>query len=178
MALSKETLDILEEENVDIMNLENDPQYDWELGFHSDLGEDVIEYVKAETDSEFAEAVRKLAEEFDPEEHAELYISSRGKNGVPDSIRDLLNDAQGIKEFLTDLSDKLSGKERVKKKNVAFLSKESLYQKIAEEEEYARERFLKAEKDTEQRSASGALNALTWVKLLIADMEPDLIGSV
>ena len=41
-------------------------------------------------------------------EHAELYINMRGKQGVPNSIRALIDDADAIKKMLQELSDKVS----------------------------------------------------------------------
>ncbi len=48
-----------------------------------------------------------MADDFDADEHAEMWIDLRGKRGVPDSIRVLINDADSIKEFLLKVADEL-----------------------------------------------------------------------
>lgn len=60
------------------------------------------------TDEGLKAALAEHAESFDPDEHAELWISGRGKNGVPNSIRALIEDADAIKKMLQELSDKVS----------------------------------------------------------------------
>ncbi|WP_204246076.1 hypothetical protein [Eubacterium sp. An3] len=42
---------------------------------------------------------------FDPDEHAEEKIKVRGKNGVPDSIRTLIEDAESIGKMINELYD-------------------------------------------------------------------------
>ncbi len=60
------------------------------------------------TDEGLKTALAEHAASFDPDEHAELYVNMRGQNGVPNSIRDLIEDADAIKQMLQDLSDKVS----------------------------------------------------------------------
>ena len=60
------------------------------------------------TDEGLKAALAEHAESFDPDEHAELYINMRGKQGVPNSIRALIDDADAIKKMLQELSDKVS----------------------------------------------------------------------
>lgn len=56
----------------------------------------------------FPESVREYANDFDADEHAAMWIEARGKvNGVPDSIRELIKDAEAIKEMLNELADAL-----------------------------------------------------------------------
>ena len=54
-----------------------------------------------------AEKVREYAYDFDPDEHAEMWVESRGKRGVPDSIRTFVDDADAIKEMLFELAQEL-----------------------------------------------------------------------
>lgn len=42
---------------------------------------------------------------FDPDEHAEEKIKVRGKHGVPDSIRTLIEDAEAIEKMISELYD-------------------------------------------------------------------------
>lgn len=79
-----------------------------EVEFYSDAGEDVVETVFYNgTSEDFIRAFREMADDFDADEHAEMWIDLRGKRGVPDSIRVLINDADSIKEFLLKVADEL-----------------------------------------------------------------------
>ena len=66
-----------------------------------------------------AEQVREYAYDFDPDEHAEMWVESRGKRGVPDSIRTLIDDADAIKEMAFELADALRKAEEEYQKEVA-----------------------------------------------------------
>lgn len=55
------------------------------------------------------ENIIEYAENFDPDEHAALWVDYRGTMGVPNSIRELLQDADNIKEMLQELANKLKG---------------------------------------------------------------------
>lgn len=74
---------------------------DIEIENYSPAGEDLVFTLYGET---LLEAVTELYESYDAEEHAELWIDSRGKNGVPGSIRELLDDADSIEEMLRELA--------------------------------------------------------------------------
>lgn len=50
----------------------------------------------------------KEYEDFDADEHAAMWIESRGERGIPSSIRTLIDDADAIKEMLKELADKLA----------------------------------------------------------------------
>ena len=79
-----------------------------EMEFYSDAGEDFVFTVWFDgTWTDFVENFREYAVEFDPDEHAEMWVNSRGENGVPDSIRTLIDDANSIKEHLEQFSDGL-----------------------------------------------------------------------
>ena len=72
-------------------------------------GEDiVIEFY--EDERKIADVIESLKNEylhFDVDEHVEELIMSRGMNGVPSSIRALLDDAEAIQEMYKELYDKL-----------------------------------------------------------------------
>lgn len=53
--------------------------------------------------------MRMEAEGFDVDEHVELWIGGRGENGVPGTVRELLDDAEEIQRMLDDLADRLEG---------------------------------------------------------------------
>ena len=76
-------------------------RYDIELETYSPEGEDVLVSLTYDgTEKDFIREFNDYAEGFDAEDHAEMWIECRGKNGVPDSIKDLLEDAEWIKERL------------------------------------------------------------------------------
>lgn len=83
-------------------------EYYAELEFGSDAGEDFVFDVWFDgTWNDFVTKFRQYAADFDPDEHAAMWVDSRGKNGVPDSIRALINDADSIQEYLEQFSDGL-----------------------------------------------------------------------
>ena len=59
------------------------------------------------TDSGFIEEFKQLANDFDADEHAEMWLPHRGENGVPDDIRTLIDDAEGIKNKLLSVAEQL-----------------------------------------------------------------------
>lgn len=68
-------------------------EYCIEINQSTDLGEDWwLTLWYDGTDEDFIQKFETLVEYFDPDEEAEIYIDMRGKNGVPDSIRDILDD--------------------------------------------------------------------------------------
>ena len=77
-----------------------------EMRKYSPLGEDfgmIIDFSKENPADTFMNDLKDYYSGFDPEEHAEMWIENRGKNGTPDSIRDLLDDAENIKEMIGEL---------------------------------------------------------------------------
>ncbi len=77
-----------------------------ELISFSPAGENLVFYV--ESDETFVDGVKRLAAEFDADEHAAMWVESRGKNGVPSSIRELIDDADAIDKMLQDLAAALA----------------------------------------------------------------------
>lgn len=77
---------------------------DFELEKSSPAGEDIVFDVSAE---KFVESVREYADEFDVDAHVELWIEGRGKNGVPSTVRELLEDAEAIAAMLKELAEAL-----------------------------------------------------------------------
>jgi hypothetical protein len=68
-------------------------EYCVEINQSTDLGEDWWMTLWYDgTDEDFIQKFETLVDNFDPDEEAEIYIEMRGKNGVPDSIRDILDD--------------------------------------------------------------------------------------
>lgn len=80
----------------------------------------------------FPESVREYANNFDADEHAEMWIEARGRvNGVPNSIRELIEDAEEIQEMLNELADTLV-KDENNKENLEELKqyKENYYYSV------------------------------------------------
>ena len=78
------------------------------LQAHSPLGEDLPEEFEVDTIKELVKEMRYRADNYDADEHAELWVGSRGEHGVPDcSIRDLLDDAEEIGRMYKTLADVL-----------------------------------------------------------------------
>jgi hypothetical protein len=120
MAWNNNAEKLLGEELTDILNNNDISVYSAEqtengmsigLEFYSDLGENVIIDIDCKDKDDFIKKFEEYAQDFDVDEHAEMWIEGRGTNGVPESISDLLEDAQSIKNFLVRVSDEMEGKE-------------------------------------------------------------------
>ena len=103
-------LDVLEENDFSVCSMdEQNGKTVAELEWYSPAGEDVIITVWFNgTNSGFVDGFTNYAADFDPDEHAEMWVESRGKNGVPSSIRELINDADAINEMLESMAIKLN----------------------------------------------------------------------
>ena len=79
---------------------------DIELAKYSPAGEDFFFSVSKDN---FLTEVINYAEDFDADEHAEMWVDNMHTvKGVPQSIRTLIEDADAIKEMLFELATKLS----------------------------------------------------------------------
>lgn len=79
-----------------------------EINFSSDAGEDFYATIFFDgTWGNFVEKFREYAYTFDADEHAEVYVNLRGENGIPSSIRELIDDADMIANTLEELADGL-----------------------------------------------------------------------
>lgn len=83
-------------------------EYYVEIGKGTPAGEDWMVCVWFDgTDAGFIEGVRKAYEGFDVDEEVEIWVDNRGKNGVPSSIRTLVEDAEWKEAELLKLAEKL-----------------------------------------------------------------------
>ncbi len=73
-----------------------------ELAKHSPLGEDFVACVEVD---DFERELREYCVDFDADEHAAMWVESRGENGTPESVIDLAQDALDIQEMLDELLD-------------------------------------------------------------------------
>lgn len=81
-----------------------DGTYGLEFGQNTPCGEDWGESIEVGDNIDyFISKLQDRVNYWDSDEEAELYIDMRGKNGVPDSIRALLDDADWKLEQLTNL---------------------------------------------------------------------------
>lgn len=86
---------------------------------YSPAGEDFFFTITGNDEARVVEQVRGYAYDFDPDEHAEMWVEIRGKRGVPDSIRTLIDDADAIKEMVFELAAELRKAEEEYQKEVA-----------------------------------------------------------
>lgn len=110
MKLSDNIISILEYNEFDISEIEKqDDGYYVDISQYTPEGEDWYETIWFDgTDNGFIEAVQNVSRNFDVDEAVEIWIPSMGKNGVPDSIKALIEDAEWKKEQLEVLADELS----------------------------------------------------------------------
>lgn len=139
MELSKRIKELLEEYDFSLCGeiterYDEKGKYDVELETYSPADEDVIVIVGLiydGTEKSFISAFVDYANSFDAEEHAEMWIGSRGKNGVPKSIKDLLEDAECIKDTLMDIAKKLNNLDE-DLEELSSMNREQFYNYILE----------------------------------------------
>lgn len=118
--LGEEITEILDNNEISVYSAEqNDNEISIGLEFYSDLGEDMIIDIDCKDKEDFIKQFNDYAQNFDAEEHAEMWAESKGKNGVPDSLYELLDDATSIKEFLEQVSQELEGKQKEMEAKIA-----------------------------------------------------------
>ncbi len=103
----KEIKEILEEKNV---KYEIRPKEGYGLvEFWTDTaGQDIpTEFDFDGTPDGFVKKFVECAENYDVDEEVELFAGMRGKQGVPDTIRELLDDCQEAKDTLLDIAKAL-----------------------------------------------------------------------
>lgn len=74
-----------------------------DLGQYTPLGEDWFESFDWSSASKFIASLEERINNFDIDEEASIWIDLRGKNGVPDSIKGLVEDAEWKLGKLKDL---------------------------------------------------------------------------
>jgi len=123
--LGNEIVDILEHNDMTVtsvyqrlMERGGDGSYNFELEFFSPEGEDIVFDISAFGKEDFVTEFRKYAEDFDPDEHAALWIENRGQRGCPDSITALIADARAIGEILKQTADNLEGLDTATNTNI------------------------------------------------------------
>ena len=59
------------------------------------------------TPEDFVEKFAEYAENYDVDDEVEIFVGMRGENGVPESVRDLIDYCQEAKDTLMEISEKL-----------------------------------------------------------------------
>lgn len=97
-----------------------------EIEFYSPLGENVIEtlYFNQET---IADDFYRLASDFDPDDHAAGWIENREE--INATIRDLIDDAEWIKEKLMDVAE-IVIREKLEEKEKKEMETENNFTKL------------------------------------------------
>lgn len=108
MELSREIIDVLKNYDFSILDIGSNGEYYAELECFTPLGEDWLLTIWFDgTDSGFIESISESYDNFDVDEEASFLIENRGKNGVPSSVKALLEDAEWKKKTLEDLANDL-----------------------------------------------------------------------
>ena len=118
MVLDKKIQDILEknEFNFDEEISEQDNGKYIEINQSTPEGEDWWETIWFDGTYEgFVNAVEKRVLNFDVDEEVEIWITNRGKGGCPDSIIDLVHDAEWKQKTLENLLDDLQENKKEEK---------------------------------------------------------------
>ena len=105
--LSEKELKVLEEMNFDVNECEQDGREYVELSQYTPLGEDWYITIWYYGNTTFIKEFYTFAHLFDYEEEQTPYIANRGKNGIPDSIKDLLEDGRWKAKILTQTAKRL-----------------------------------------------------------------------
>lgn len=104
--LSEKEREVLEKLDWRLVDITNDDRMAYvEIENWSPAGENLCETITVDEWDSFPTAVRKWAQSFNKDEHVELWAGSRGKNGVPFTIRELVEDAEAIQAMFYDLAD-------------------------------------------------------------------------
>lgn len=112
--LNKEIREILDKadfcysEVTKTKNYLGETEYEIDIYQGTPCGEDWHCFITFDgTNEGFCQAVKRYCDDFDVEEEQMPYIEMRGKNGVPNSIRDLIKDGEWKEETLDNLATEL-----------------------------------------------------------------------
>lgn len=108
LKINEKVLEVIENAEIKVCGTSNQGNgyFVTELEFYSNLGEDVIVTIcHNNTTDDFVSNLESYYNDFDPEEHAVMWYKVKDKvTGVPQSLRALLEDAEGIEETLEELA--------------------------------------------------------------------------
>lgn len=134
MQILKQTLEMAEHRGwlVSIVTVSESTRDGWRCkGRHyvklqkfSPAGEDFsmsIDFKLENAKETFLLNLKRYWDSFDVDSHVEKWISQRGKGGCPDSILELLTDAEQIRHSIFDLWSLLAGKQLFGASNTRFI---------------------------------------------------------
>lgn len=109
MELNSKIIKVVEKNDFCLEDVEEqNGKYFVEMNNCRSCGEDWWEIIRFDGTSEgFVKSVRQRANNFDVDEEAEIWIEGRGENGVPNSIKDLVEDAEWKKSTIEKLANEL-----------------------------------------------------------------------
>lgn len=111
LALNKNIQTIIDNEdwNVRSFTKTNERDYVLEIEMWSEAGQNVIETICFDgTLKDLQHQAFRLAAGYDEDEEAEYLIQHRGENGIPDSVRTIIDDVEYIRQRLWDLYNKFN----------------------------------------------------------------------
>lgn len=106
MEWREEYEELLNDNDITVQEYQNDENIELELEFHSKAGEDCIFTVSKE---EFVTDIYHLSEDWDPEEHVEMWIEAKqdmSRTDIP-NVFTLVEDAKWIQSFLKEIAEKV-----------------------------------------------------------------------
>lgn len=83
-----------------------------EMEKHSPAGEDfsmIIDFNAKDQAETFLNDLQEYAEDFDVDNHVEMWLPERGKRGCPSTVRELVEDAEAISEMIKELYREVDG---------------------------------------------------------------------
>lgn len=108
--LNNKIIQILEEQGFKVHDIEkHDEEYYVEINQHTPAGEDWWEHIIFNgTNKDFIEQICERTLYFDVDDEVEVLIKNRGKNGIPNSITILVDDARWKLETLEIVCNNLN----------------------------------------------------------------------
>ena len=107
--INKEIIDVIKNEDFFVDKIEQqDEDFYVPIHQHTPLGEDWYETFWFDgTNEGLIQSIKDRYNSFDIDEEAEPLIKMRGQYGIPNSIKDLIEDAEWKEEMLSELVRKL-----------------------------------------------------------------------
>lgn len=81
-----------------------------EMEKHSPAGEDFIMIIDFDAENQaetFLKDLQEYADDFDVDDHVEMWLPKRGEGGCPSTVRELVEDAEAILEMIKELHEVL-----------------------------------------------------------------------
>ena len=110
MELNKKIIEVLENNDIKVYDVcEQDGEFYVELEHYTPAGEDFVFLIWFDgTNEGFIDKFYEYYQCFDVDEEASIYIENRGNNGIPSSVRTILEDQEYKEEFLHNVGKELN----------------------------------------------------------------------